>query len=50
MVKGHLIKKITSNVCCLWVHMKAMNHIFQMRYGICGDMTFESAAAIMHVS
>ena len=27
------LKKITKNQCCFWVHMKALNLLFQMRYG-----------------
>ena len=26
-------KKITNNYCWFWVHMKALNVIFEMRYG-----------------
>ena len=28
----HLFMKMANNYCCLWVHMKALNPLFQMRY------------------
>ena len=32
MTPGHFNKKITNNLCCFWVHMKALTPLCQMRY------------------